>query len=58
MVRLSEEKTKSHWSFLEREYLRAELKGTIKRGESQIYLRIFEREYLRMKNLLYFCSPE
>ena len=35
-IRLSEQKTKFYLSFLEREYLRAELKDSANRAENQI----------------------
>jgi hypothetical protein len=40
-------KSQIYLGFSEREYLRAQLKGTNKREKSQIYLGFSEREYLR-----------
>ena len=45
-VRISEKKTKRFLSFLEREYLRASLKGNANRAKYQIYLGISKMQLI------------
>ena len=48
-VRISEKKTKSFLSFLEREYLRPKVKVRISEKKTKSFLSFLEREYLRPK---------